>query len=245
MAGGLKLHIPMWEGAGTAYDYGRHFVNHGSTFSGAAWLKTPYGWAIDCSGGTLVCGSDAYIDDAEPFSISFWALLRTKTSGDDLFSKDGGTSSGAWKFHIESASGSRFGFFKDRPSTDIRQRWDVITLGDLVHYVMWWDGTDNSSGTAIQLYKNGAVQTIASSIAGGAARSDATLNLEFGTFDGYIFDARLYDGILNDRQIMSLYKEPFADQIVPRRKSFAVPAAGGLGIPIAAYHYNHNVGSNL
>ena len=89
------------------------------------------------------------------------------------------------------------------------------------------EGFDNTATFSLEPIANGS--TIDFQVDGSSLLSTTDSSITVGKFAGWIGFLRTNaNGRLNDFKIVD-----------------TEPAAGGLGIPIAAYHHNHNIGSNL
>lgn len=167
-------------------------------------------------------GSDSSLDDVDPLSISIWIKLIGWGQNDSgmIANKWSGGSYGWQLFACNDGVGATesLGFIRQRATMDaIVYASDYsLSLDEWVHI----GATYQISGT--KLYLNGIETSYNSNSAGsGSTNSDSGTNLLIGNsgagerdYAGYIDDARIYDRILDQSEMQSIYVFRGHDQIL-------------------------------
>ena len=127
-----------------------------------------------------------------------------------------------------------------------------LNLNSWNHIVGQFNGTD------YQIYLNGFLEDETADTPQARPWAKADLNIGGLNTTGTgapdttflagdsLCDIRLYNRVLSPNEIRLLATRPGIAYERKRQFAFKAPAAvGGLSIPIAAYHYNHNIGANV
>jgi len=238
LARGLVLVPAFQQGYGSViYDLSFHGNNGTLTTMTVPddWVFTPLGYGLNFDGtdDNINFGSAPNLDNIEPLSISFWVNFVTGNTQDQILGKNTSGGSGQWRVEIASGSGNSIRFLKDLAGTDPTATWNgVATDGAWHHFVITWDGTNNSSTTGIAMYKNGVFLTPSGTTGGGTlGRSDAALDFILGDpstgLDGTVTCVYLWGGrLLTQDEVTLLYYIQY-DIFEKRRRviSAAVAAA--------------------
>lgn len=236
----LLLWWPMYGGGGKVLDMSPWSLRHGSWTSTASYgYDRLYGRSANTTSGT----SDLqYAGFTWPtnFSFALW-VCRNDSAAAPLgcFGKRA-----AWN----SSNGAAI-WFGYNDSTDVSfsvntaqatSATSLISDGTTYHIVGTYDGAN------IVLYLNGS-QVATAALTGTV--TDNAENLKTGPFQvrTYKFwDVRVYARALSARNVADMYS-PVKRWELYRQDALTVGKApvapGGLSIPIAAYHYNHHLGS--
>ncbi len=185
-------------------------------------------------------------DITNKLSITVWYTNTGAGTDEYLFAKRDGA-----------ASTGQYGFFHDTGTllwgtiwnTDANCRGSQRSTSDMITSTFTMGGTDQGA-----IWSEGAVTTTDNTV---DAITTATSDLFIGArgngaggaqgfYGGMIAAVLLHNVVLSDNQIRQLHRNPLAPfQLSRKNRKFRPSAApAGLSIPIAAYHYNHSLGSN-
>lgn len=163
-------------------------------------------------------GSQTKIFDAKAGSFSYWFKADQDSGNQELVSNIGGmrTRISGGELQVLSAAGV--------PTAS-------VTAGAWHHLVIGWD--DVSSQWTLAL--DGVIQTEAFGTSGGltdparliVGNFEESANKLATQFNGHIYDFQIYEGVLNDMDIATLYTNP--GRAIPESGSFAL-IAGCLGL---------------
>ena len=125
---------------------------------------------------------------------------------------------------------------------------DLSISANTDHFIVFWlDGDLTDENLPFRIYLDGDEWkgiTTKRPIGNQTARLGSHNGGAANFFNGRFKQCRIFNYPLTIPKMELLRRDFYAD-IEPR--TIYVPvgvAAGGLSIPIAAYHYNHNIGSN-
>jgi hypothetical protein len=177
---------------------------------------------FDGSDDTVNAGSGTSLDALTNKSVTAW--INAASFGENSYGRivDKGTdpsSSSGWGLFVcnsTNCSGNNLAFFHDFSGAN--DGWwttptNSISTGSWIHVAVTYNNSSASNDPVI--YINGESKTITESITpAGTASDDSATSLFIGnrsagdrTFDGSIDDVRVYNYILNSRQIKQVYNE--------------------------------------
>ena len=227
------------EGQGlTAYDISG-YGNHGTLTNMVIgdWTTGEFGHpalTLDGVDAHINIPSNAILTDLKQSGgMTLVARMQINSigSGDFLFRKANGQADGWWII-IESGSNERIGFGDDWSSGDVKTAIgnNLWAAGDWIHYVMAWNGADNTSGTDALSYLNGLDVTGTTNAGGTDTKTDVNSDFQIGDpstgFDGVIDDVRLYNRMLSPVEIRQLYFNPYI-MFRPVEPIYFVDTGGG------------------
>lgn len=216
----------------------------------SVWKVDERGPVIDLDGGT------AYFDagnqtsfDVKEFSVAAWWLadvlpsgngnslwfLGKDTSGSRSYTFGLRDTSGAINLSMQINGSTAMGV-GDTDLAGLTGEWHhAVTAYDGTNVFYYHDGLPDGSGA---FSTDPAITTIAVRL---GSRQFTDFKEEW---NGKLNDLRLYNRPLTAAEANLLYTTPYAD-LIPRRftRVGEAPAVGALGIPIAAFHYNHHLGT--
>jgi hypothetical protein len=255
---GLLGHWIMGEGGGTViHDISgrsRHGVYSNATPS-THWTKGQFGPVLNLDGTTdlevTMGGTDLATFTYQSLTISVWFKATTTTMSDDFMMFWHGNiaaNSDLVGLDISDAGAdaklARF-FYRVTPSLNFFVKSTTNVIDDLSwHHIC---GVRNRADDDSKMYIDGVLEATSSSDPFGGVPCDTDgpfLGNRSGDTEeaiGHMDEVRLYNRALTAREVRSLYTDPWLE-FEPRRQNYRA-AAVGLGIPIAAYHYNHHLGT--
>lgn len=225
--------------------------NNGTLTNGPTWQGArgrPGGWGslrFDGSNDYIDCGTSG-LNNLSHMTAMFWMRApQTNTAYGRLFEK-GATTEWCFNVNQSGANDGKVSFFANRSGFVICDS-AAINDGVTFHHIA---GTID--GANITLFVDGV--QVSQKAYTGAASTTGTLYIGRFGGTGYhaIFegdDFRLYNRALSAREIARYYNlsrqgyPGLLNRLPTRRYAPEQAVAGGLSIPIAAYHYNHHLGS--
>lgn len=171
-------------------------------------------------------GSQTEIFDGKAGSFSYW-FKADKVSGlNELVSNVAAGSTGV-RTVLDNGRIVHYATAGGGPSTPAGS----VTVDTWHHLVLGWDDINSEWTFAL----DGVIQTQAFSNAGGLTNPARLIVGNFADsasnpatqFDGHIYDFQIYEGVLNDMDIATLYTNP--GRAIPESGSFAL-IAGCLGL---------------
>lgn len=222
------------------------------------WVGTsnPGGWGSARTNEAF--GANAYINCGDPDSLDFgssdwtvslWFCVGATTKYVDLLSKRANVSAteAGWSLKLLNTNGTINGYFGDGTggtggAGDNFGFSDALDDGKWHHLVLLRSG-GNLNGAI-----DGTLGTPYSLSSSGSVSNSETFKIGrlVGQPPDNVNDIRVHNRALSATEVRDLYNRSKQYQAgllnriqVPRY----VPVAGGLSIPIAAYHYNHHLGS--
>ena len=195
------------EGSGVMALDGSGYGNHGTLIRNPQWVTGHDGDALEFNGaGTYVDCSNAESLNVNVFSVSFWCNIPTTQTWNHMISKGQHGASGSpgsvnWGVMMyESQETILFETYNDTSWTGISAD---TTIGEWHHVVATYDGD------TMQLYHDGE---LAASITGAGILLDQSRPLLIGArsddgsaggyFNGSIDDARIYNKVLTQDEVM-------------------------------------------
>lgn len=202
----------------TAYDRSGA-GNNGTLTNGPAITEGKIGQALSFDGTNdyVDLGSAASLDNLSAMTLSAW--IRPDSMGENskgrIFDKTSDPTPGSgWILNIaDNESSYQLGFVVDYSVTDIARRTTGGAISPNVwqHVAVTWDGS--TTATNIKMYINGVEASYqVATDASGSRVTDAAQSLLIGettaqtrAFDGNIDEARIYNRVLTEAEIKSLY----------------------------------------
>lgn len=184
------------------------------------------GLTFDASGDAVVVPSAADITNifAGGGTLSLWAYFTsygTNDRGRVMDKEQDGTE--GWLWHVRNTSGQQELVFSHWLSSS-RGSWEtpdgVILLNTWYHLVLTYN--EDSASNDPQMFIDAVSQSITqTSSTSGSSEDDSVNDLLIGgrldpdrDFGGIISDVRIYDRILSDDEITTIYEEKGADDIL-------------------------------
>lgn len=235
------LAMPFWEGAGDrAYDVSGK-MNHGTLTAGAKWTGERSGGVISFD------GVDDYINvaDKDIFAFTNQITLSARVnlkSGDSnnavILARDN-TAGNYWNFFLRKLFNNQLQFLTPA---------GIAASNGTIQFDRWYHVVGRYDGSEVSMYVDGNKQS-----ATGTGTSDIGHPLKpitigksnYASTDswwkGFIDLPRIYNCALTPEQIKFEYDNPyFMFQPIPVPYGYAAPV-GGLSIPVAIHHYQHNI----
>lgn len=256
-AKGLVVWFPAVDRGDTVRDYSG-FSNDGTleNMEPSDWVHSPFGGGALEFGGTNEHAVLPNIDiGTGPLTVSCWFQTSTSGATQILIAQRDDSVGGTFPhlfMRIQTGNQVRVQVATNASNFVNITSTTTVTDGEPHHAAFVWKG-----GNDITLYIDGVSEgsPSATGTAGNVDSSDAwSLACDFdsgGTarfvFTGTMWEPRINKAALSASAVKSMFNPSTRWDLYARPKpviGLAV-AAGGLSIPIAAYHYNHNVGSNL
>lgn len=213
-------HESIWSSATAGTNTDRSGNGNGGIFTSMNLYTNPVSGTLGqafhfLSASDLVsCGSGTSLDDIQNqggggMTVSFW-IMGGNNSGAIFMSKGG---AGYWRLTRanETTPQHRLTFSKDGTTDLSTQFATVIETNEWQYMALTWDGSSNST-TGVKLYRNTIPMTRTGGADGVAFASDAAASLTLGgvggdtAFNGRLDDVRLYNRIITEAEIASLYK---------------------------------------
>ena len=159
----------------------------------------------------IECGSDSSLDDIfnGGGTISVW-VFSNNTASNPYFLNKTGVGNDGWFFGVDGTSMIRFTVVRSGTNAKA-EKASALSSDVWTHYAITYDDVEGNSPL---LYKNGALISDATVVAGGGTYdSDASLNFEIGrkttsdqgNWRGFIDEISAFDTILTASQIEALY----------------------------------------
>ncbi len=195
--------------------------NAASLQGGTTWIKGKIGsGAVQFSSAQNSVASvpaAPVLNNLGPVSLSLWAKPTSLVAGAPFISKATNSGGGqGWSFGLHNGTVSSLNFtvygftVSDLTVTTVS---GTVVVDEWAHYVVTWDGTNQSSG--VKVYKNGALLSTVISQNGGSssAQSDVSRDLKFAResgygsnyFNGALDDVRIYNRVLAESDVQGLY----------------------------------------
>lgn len=245
-------------------------LTSGPTWQGASGRQGGWGsLALDGSDDLVNAGTASGLDfeRTDKFSICAWIFVDTTTplASSVITRSDTSSFSKGWAFVLfrRATLNSTSLCFTLISSTignnmiEVNAGASAISSGRWTHVACSYNGSSLASG--VKLYIDGALKTNTVVYDALSASSKATgVSVSIGGrylptpsqyLDGKIDDVRVWNREVSESEIVFYYvlsrqRYPGVLNRLPDRRSSVVEASpGGLAIPIAAYHYNHHLGS--
>ncbi|WP_245890846.1 LamG domain-containing protein [Albidovulum aquaemixtae] len=221
---GLIGHWQLDESAGGSTAYDSVGSNDGA-WQGTGNIDTLTGQidsAFDlehADGNYLNLGSDTSLDNLGPLTIAAWVRPESLTdygfgNAGTIFATTTNSGGSGYTFYVLNNGGLRFYVFSTggtKPQSDSNSSY--VATGTWTHVAATWDG--NLSSAAIKIYVNGSEVSYATQTGGsGGTIDDSGNDKGIGQppshpssteFDGGIDDFRLYDRVLSNSEILSIY----------------------------------------
>ncbi len=218
------------------------------------WIFGQFGPALDFDGSDeyVDCGNPSLLDfGTENWTLSIW-IKTGDTSGRVAIGKGGDGTNGI-RYYLGIGTG---GTGKVSLVCDDNITKETALSSDTANDNEWHHIAGQREGTVTRVFLDGLQNGPNNSVnAGydlsgtsqrgfkiGAGRNEST-GILAKAFIGSLDDARIYHRALSPSEIWSLYEYPLVEFAPRRIQGKAAAAAGGLSIPIAAYHYGHHLGS--
>lgn len=233
------------------------FGNHGTAQNitpASDWICTAHGPSLhfDGTNNVVVIPTPKKLQVDLPVAWSAWVYMDNLTTRNALFntSFDNVIYRGFWvELGTDGGIGCHFGDGDQNNSSDRRTKSAPVST---LSTGQWYALAGNIRGaTDMDIFVNGV--DVGGTYSGtGGPMVWGTDNMHIGEADrdsgsneffaGVIENLRIYNRTLTTREVISLYTDPYLEFQRPIPAYMSVPAAAGLGIPIAAYHhYHHNL----
>ena len=194
--------------------------NTGSLINGPVWTSGKIGNALSFDGSNDVvnAGSSASLDDLPALTLSAWINPATATYGPQgtVATKGHGSIQLLYEGWIAAFNGNNptsLEFRVKYSTTDIHVRvpTTAFTMNEWQHVTITWDGSANAAG--VKVHKNGSELTYTLQQNGAGTRgSDSPRDFRIGDnfyadtpFKGAIDDVRIYNRVLSQSEIQSVY----------------------------------------
>jgi len=253
----IACYCPLWEldaeGDGNLNDLAAsrewNPTNQTSSQTAMGRAITGFGSSDRIVGGNVVSTERLMMNDAEGFSLMFVGSTGPKAWANGfpriIDKSNGSGGQNGWASFMDSANddwevqvtgGATSGF--DIPTSfwdDVVRVW-VMTLdagGDGLAYI----------GTEVILAASQTASSWPRPIHNGIQISIGNWNHTSGrAWDGELCAVAVWDRMLADNEVWKLIANPYGMVTPKRRRSYVVPAVGGLSIPVAHRHYM-NIGA--
>ena len=171
-------------------------------------------------------GSQTKIFDGKAGSFSYWFKADTVSGLSELVSNVAAGGTGV-RTVLDNGRIVNYATAGGVPSTPAGS----VTVDTWHHLVLGWDDINSEWTFAL----NGAIQTLAFGTSGGltdparliVGNFENSANQLATQFDGHIYDLQIYEGVLSNSEIATLYANP--GTTIPESGSFAL-IAGCLGL---------------
>ncbi len=207
------------------------YANHGTLNNmdpGSDWLVSAGGYALDFDGTNdfvQIDGTRVYAADAQPFSISVWAFVRSLTGNvytklvmlraDSSSAFEFGVSSDVSYLGLLSGSATSWGRCKSDTST-------ALTTGSWRHFGITYNGATRSLVTSFQFYLDGAAINTTGANAFSPTTNSTTLayNVANNRLNGQLREVIVYNRALSANEWRLLASRcGIAYDLAPRKRT--------------------------
>ncbi|MEK7499467.1 MAG: LamG domain-containing protein, partial [Patescibacteria group bacterium] len=200
--------------------------NNNGTINGATWVAGKVGngaLSFDGVDDNINLGNMTTFDGSAYATWSFWTKPNALVSGQVLFSKHSGFSSAQNIWRIANTSdggGDEIYFYIGDGNNGKRTNINALTIGQWVHVVGVYDGTQTTVANRINIYVNGSLVTnVATAGTIPTSIPSATVNTRIGSrsngdggtgavnfYNGSLDDVRIYNRALGATEVQKLYR---------------------------------------
>lgn len=194
---------------------------NGTFYGNTSWTKGKFGHALAFDGSGDYVQISASIPTVNIFSISFWARSNVKPNGYRIFDKKSTWNAATgFTIHVEGSDDDLLAFIGANNTIGVLQ--NVVTSwssGTWYHIVAIFNGT------SVFVYRDGVykgVVTIQAVVASIQNLFIGKYQAAISDWNGSIDNIQIWSRVLSNREIIQLYREPFA--MFDRKKFFGLVA---------------------
>ncbi len=208
-------------------------ANHGTLTNmdpATDWVGSRGRWVLDFDGTNdfiQVGGSRVYAADAQPFSISIWAFVRSFSSVYTKLLMLRSDSSSAFEFGV-SNDASYLGLLSGSATSWSRCKSDTAAAsitGAWRHFGLTYNGATRTTTSSFQFYLEGMAITTTGANAFSPTTNSTTIayNVANNRLDGQIAEVQIYDRTVTANEFKALASRfGIAYELAPRRRSALV-----------------------